>query len=224
MTLTGSTSDRPKALRPDGENPSMARPNRAEVVVPDEIGVYHCVQRVVRKAFLCGVDSLSGTSYDHRKAWIRGRLESLAELFGVEIAAFALMSNHLHVILRNRPDVVAPWSDSEVARRWLTLFPGRVATQPDPASALAAVAGQSVEEARSLPSGTPSRPPSQQAPGSRRTGVPSRRDGWLNPIELDERAEPLTTAMATPQAAVATTSRSVQVVVLVEPATAAFCR
>jgi REP element-mobilizing transposase RayT len=61
----------------------------------------------VRRAFLCGVDSLSGNSYDHRRAWIRDRLESLAGLFGVEIAAFAVMSNHLHVILRNRPDVVA---------------------------------------------------------------------------------------------------------------------
>ena len=39
----------------------MARRNRAEVVVADEVGVYHCVQRVVRRAFLCGVDPLSGT-------------------------------------------------------------------------------------------------------------------------------------------------------------------
>jgi hypothetical protein len=47
----------------------------------------------------------------------------LAGLFGLEIAAFAVMSNHLHVILRIRPDVVALWSDQEVARRWLALFP-----------------------------------------------------------------------------------------------------
>ena len=95
----------------------MARPNRAEVVVADEIGVDHCVQRVVRRAFLCGVDSLSGNSYDHRRAWIRDRLESLAGLFGVEIAAFAVMSNHLHVILRDRPDVVALWSDEDEPRK-----------------------------------------------------------------------------------------------------------
>jgi hypothetical protein len=29
------------------------------------------------------------------------------------------------VILRNRPDVVAAWSDEEVAIRWLRVFPGR---------------------------------------------------------------------------------------------------
>ena len=96
MTLAGSTSDRAKASRADVEHPIMARRNRAEVVVADEIGVYHCVQRVVRRAFLCGVDPLSGNSYDHRRTWIRDRLESLAGLFGVEIAAFAVMSNHLH--------------------------------------------------------------------------------------------------------------------------------
>ena len=102
----------------------MARRNRAEVVVADEVGVYHRVQRAVRRAFLCGVDPLSGNSYNHRRSWIRDRLELLAGLFGPEIAAFTALSNDLHVILRTRPDLVALWSDQEVARRWLTLFPG----------------------------------------------------------------------------------------------------
>jgi hypothetical protein len=35
------------------------------------------------------------------------------------------MSNHIHLVLRSRPDVVASWSDDEVARRWLRLFPVR---------------------------------------------------------------------------------------------------
>ncbi len=140
----------------------MARRNRAEVVVADEIGVYHCVQRVVRRAFLCGVDSRSGKSYDHRRTWIRDRLESLAGLFGVEIAAFAVFSNHVHVILRNRPDVVALWSDQEVARRWLALFPGRVGTKPDPASSPAAFPWPSADQARSPSSDNPARPPGQE--------------------------------------------------------------
>ena len=137
----------------------MARRNRAEIVVPDEVGVYHCIQRVVRRAFLCGVDPLSGNSYDHRRGWIRDRLESLAGLFGVEVAAFAVMSNHVHVILRNRPDVVALWTDQEVAVRWLTLFPGRVGTQPDPVSALAPLPGPTAEQASSPSPGTPAMPP-----------------------------------------------------------------
>ena len=134
----------------------------AEVVVADEVGVYHCVQRVLRRAFLCGVDPLSGNSYDHRRTWIRDRLESLAGLFGVEIAAFAVMSNHLHVILRNRPDVVTLWSDQEVARRWLALFPGRVGTKPDPTFALSALSGPTAEQARSISPGTPAMPPGRE--------------------------------------------------------------
>lgn len=38
---------------------------------------------------------------------------------------FAVMSNHLHLVRRNRPDVVAAWSDEEVAQRWWRLFPCR---------------------------------------------------------------------------------------------------
>jgi hypothetical protein len=41
------------------------------------------------------------------------------------VLAFAILDNHFHVILRNRPDVVATWSDEEVARRWLRFCPVR---------------------------------------------------------------------------------------------------
>lgn len=35
------------------------------------------------------------------------------------------MTNHFHLVLRSRPDVVALWDDSQVARRWLMLCPKR---------------------------------------------------------------------------------------------------
>ncbi len=38
---------------------------------------------------------------------------------------YAILSNHLHVVIRNRPDVVKTWSDKEVALRWLQIFPGK---------------------------------------------------------------------------------------------------
>jgi hypothetical protein len=41
--------------------------------------------------------------------------------------------------------------------------------------------------------------------GPRATDVPSRRDGWLSPIELNERAERLTTATPAPQVVAAAT-------------------
>ena len=98
---------------------------RKEIVREAEVGVYHCVARCVRRAFLCGRDALTGRSFEHRKGWIRRRLEELAGIFGIDVCGYAVMGNHLHVIVRTRPDVVAAWSDDEVARRWWRLFPRR---------------------------------------------------------------------------------------------------
>jgi REP element-mobilizing transposase RayT len=103
----------------------MPRPQRCEQFDPAEVCVVHAVQRCVRRAFLAGVDRETGKDYSFRKEWIRRRLEALASVFGIDVLSYAVMSNHLHVILRNRPDVVAAWSDREVAIRWLRVFPGR---------------------------------------------------------------------------------------------------
>jgi REP element-mobilizing transposase RayT len=98
---------------------------RSQIVPPDEVGVYHCVARCVRRAFLCGVDPLTNHDYDYRKEWIRERLELLASVFAIDICGYAVMSNHLHVVLRARPDLVRNWSDKEVALRWTRLCPPR---------------------------------------------------------------------------------------------------
>ena len=103
----------------------MARVNRREVLSEGEIQVVHCVNRCVRRGFLCGTDELTGKNYEHRRQWMRNRLEFLAGVFGVDVLGFSVMSNHLHAILRSRPDVVKAWSDEEVARRWWNLFPSR---------------------------------------------------------------------------------------------------
>jgi hypothetical protein len=103
----------------------MARAPRREVIADGEVGIYHCVNRCVRRAYLCGRDNVTGQSFEHRREWIRERLEFLAGQFGLEVLGFAVMSNHLHVILRSRPDVVAAWSDDEAARRWWHIFPQR---------------------------------------------------------------------------------------------------
>ena len=57
----------------------------SQIVPPDEIGVYHCIARCVRRAFLCGFDPLTKHDYDHRKAWIRERLEQLAPVVAIDI-------------------------------------------------------------------------------------------------------------------------------------------
>lgn len=112
----------------------MARVNRREVLADGEIQVVHCVNRCVRRGFLCGVDEFTGKNYEHRRQWMRNRLEFLAGVFGVDVIGFSVMSNHLHVILRSRPDVVKTWSDEEVAHRWWNLFPQRRNQDGSPAA------------------------------------------------------------------------------------------
>ena len=80
---------------------------------------YHCVTRCVRRAFLLG----EGTH--DRKGWIEHRLEELAEIFSVAVAGFAILDNHLHLLVRLDPDVARGWSDEDVVRRWGRLFPPR---------------------------------------------------------------------------------------------------
>ncbi|QAU24532.1 hypothetical protein EO087_11495 [Dyella sp. M7H15-1] len=72
---------------------------RHHIVNPQAAGFFHCVSRCVRRAFLCGEDAYSGRSYEHRKAWVEERWMALAECFAVGLYAYAVMSNHVHVVL-----------------------------------------------------------------------------------------------------------------------------
>jgi REP element-mobilizing transposase RayT len=103
----------------------VARLARAEVIDPGEIAIAHVVNRVVRRCFLMGDDPVSGKNFDHRKVWIEELLEHFAACFGIDLISYAILSNHYHLVLRSRPDVVKTWSDEEVARRWLMICPLR---------------------------------------------------------------------------------------------------
>lgn len=99
--------------------------SRSSLVNEDEVGIYNCVSRCVRRAFLCGFDKLSGQNFEHRRTWIKSRLQFLESVFAVDLCTYAVLSNHLHTLLRIRPDIASTWSPEEVARRWRTLFPRR---------------------------------------------------------------------------------------------------
>jgi hypothetical protein len=102
----------------------MAQP-RHLIVDPAASGYYHCVSRCVRRAFLCGQDNYSGRCFEHRKGWVEARLLELAGSFAVGVYAYAVMSNHLHVVLYADPGAALSWSADEVAERWMRLFPVR---------------------------------------------------------------------------------------------------
>jgi len=76
------------------------------------------VSRCVRRAFLCGVDSVTGRSYEHRKEWIVERLTELSELFAVDLCSYAVMSNHTHLVLRLDPETAEGWSEEAIMDPW----------------------------------------------------------------------------------------------------------
>lgn len=97
---------------------------RRELVSLGDTPYYHCVSRCVRRAFLCGEDAYSKQSYEHRKPWVIERLKTLSEVFAVDICAYAVMSNHYHLVVHIDKDRADIWSGDEVIERWRRLFKG----------------------------------------------------------------------------------------------------
>ena len=106
---------------------------RSSTVVRDAPGFYHCISRCVRRAWLCGDDPLSKRNFDHRRGWIEERLIQLSDSFAVGLYAWAVMSNHTHVVVRVDPRAARAWSSEEVARRWVRLGVTRNSAPRDPA-------------------------------------------------------------------------------------------
>jgi REP element-mobilizing transposase RayT len=98
---------------------------RSILVPPGSPGTYHCVSRCVRRAWLCGEDRESGRSYEHRRQWVEDRIGELAGIFAVAVWGYAVMSNHLHVVVQVIPQAAAHWSAEEVAAKWLRLYSRR---------------------------------------------------------------------------------------------------
>lgn len=84
---------------------------------------YHLVSRCVRQSWLCGNAPGKKKNYDYRKNWLVKRLFHLARCFAVEIDAYAILSNHFHIVLYYDPLANQQWSNEEVAYRWVEAFP-----------------------------------------------------------------------------------------------------
>ena len=61
---------------------------------------YHVINRCVRRSYLCGDDRVSGKNFDHRRQWLVDRFMMLSEIFSINISAYAVMSNHYHLVLQ----------------------------------------------------------------------------------------------------------------------------
>ena len=85
--------------------------------------------QALRRAFLCGVDHYSGKDYEHRRQWVVDRIRLLSSLFGIDVCAYAVRSNHYHLVLKACPDQLEDLSDGDIMDRWCALFKGPLLIQ-----------------------------------------------------------------------------------------------
>ena len=103
--------------------------SRSSQVSLDATPYYHIISRCVRRAFLCGNDLYSGKNFDHRKSWFEDRMFQLQSVFAIDICAFAVMSNHSHLVVYVDEESAKNWSTQEVVERWHQIFNGTLYTQ-----------------------------------------------------------------------------------------------
>ena len=95
--------------------------SRNSIINIEATSYYHCICRCVRRAFLCGEDDFSGQNYEHRRQWVIDRLGFLSNVFAIEVASYAIMSNHYPLVLRVDKKTALSWSEEEVVSRWKRL-------------------------------------------------------------------------------------------------------
>lgn len=106
----------------------MPKPRYAQISL-DHTPYYHCMSRCVRRAYLCGKDTHSGQSYEHRRQWIEDKLHQLVQVFSIQLCGYAVMSNHYHVVLHVDMEEAKNWSRDDIVSRWHKLFKGNHLSQ-----------------------------------------------------------------------------------------------
>lgn len=95
---------------------------RKSLICLNDTPYYHVVARCVRRAWLCGFDEYTGKDYSHRKEWVLERLARLSKVFAIDVCAYAVMSNHYHLVIHVDRKRARSWSRQEVVERWCELF------------------------------------------------------------------------------------------------------
>jgi len=95
---------------------------RKTLVCLNDTPYYHVIARCVRRAWLWGFDAYAARDYSHRKAWLLERLELLSSLFAIDLCAYAVLSNHYHLVLHVDRARIHACSAAEIVERWSRLF------------------------------------------------------------------------------------------------------
>ena len=91
----------------------QARKNQISL---DATSTYHCISRCVRRQFLCGKNTQTGKDFSHRRDWIRSRIFELQAIFAIDICAYAVMSNHVHLVLCVQQQAALSWGTIETSQ------------------------------------------------------------------------------------------------------------
>ncbi len=94
---------------------------RRQLIDVDTTPYYHIICRCVRRAFLCGKDKFTGRDFSHRQQWIEDKLASLSQIFTIDIAAYAIMNNHYHLVLRIDKETTFKWTTPQVFEQYQKL-------------------------------------------------------------------------------------------------------
>ncbi|MGB3725766.1 MAG: transposase [Glaciecola sp.] len=95
----------------------MTYPRYQQIQV-EQTPYYHLVSRCVRRSFLCGFDKVTGQSYEHRKDWVEKRLIYLTKVFSIGVMAYAVMSNHTHLVVYIDKQKCDELTDIDVIQKW----------------------------------------------------------------------------------------------------------
>ena len=104
----------------------MPKARKSQICLSDT-PYYHCISRCVRRAFLCGEEN--GRSFEHRRQWVEDRIHVLSEVFAIDVCAYAVMSNHTHLVLHVNKEKADALSTEDVIQRWHKLYKGTLLSQ-----------------------------------------------------------------------------------------------
>ena len=78
----------------------MRRP-RSERIPVGSAGIWHITSRCVRRERLLEAPGA--------RVWLSESIAAWLDVLAVDLLGYALMGNHIHLILRTRPDVSRAW-------------------------------------------------------------------------------------------------------------------
>jgi putative transposase len=95
---------------------------RKNLISLEETPYYHVFNSCVRDAYLCGENKLTGQNFEHRRQWLLDRIKFLSVSFAIDICAYAILSNHYHLVLKVNKAESMLWSEEQVIQRRTAVY------------------------------------------------------------------------------------------------------